>query len=131
MQHIQTGLTDKSVKPAPSMKGASMEEMAVNAENAAEFLKALANKHRLMILCRLVMGPSTVTELERVLSLRQSSVSQQMARLRLEGFVKSERNGKAVKYSLADERVTKIVKVLYEMYCGDLESTQLKSDRNN
>lgn len=81
-------------------------EMTAQAEAAAAFLKALAHEGRLMILCHLSAGEKSVTELEQLLSSRQAAVSQQLARLRLEGFVSARREGKAIYYSLSDPKVS-------------------------
>ncbi len=62
-----------------------VDRMADRAREASDFLKALAHESRLMILCNLLDGEKSVGELEAYLSLRQSAVSQQLARLRLEG----------------------------------------------
>jgi len=95
-----------------------IESMADSAELATDFLKAIAHEGRLMILCRLAEGECSVTELERLLSARQAAVSQQLARLRLEGIVGTRRDGKSVYYFLADERVKTIIPVLYELFCS-------------
>jgi len=68
-----------------------IDEMASSAERATDFLKAIAHEGRLMILCRLVEGECSVTEFEQLLSARQAAVSQQLARLRLEGLVGTRR----------------------------------------
>ena len=70
-----------------------------------------------MILCRLAEGECSVTELEELLSARQAAVSQQLARLRLEGIVDARREGKSVYYSLSDDRIQTIIPVLYDMFC--------------
>ena len=70
--------------------------MGEHAREASDFLKALAHESRLMILCDLLQGEKSVGELEALLSRRQSSVSQQLARLRLEGLVCARRDGKAI-----------------------------------
>jgi len=44
-------------------------------------------------------------------------VSQQLARLRLEGLVTFRREGKQVYYSIADDDVRKIIKVLFDIFC--------------
>ena len=95
-----------------------MDEMADSATLATDFLKAIAHEGRLMILCRLAEGECSVTEFEELLSARQAAVSQQLARLRLEGVVGTRREGKSVYYFLADERVKKIIPVLYDLFCG-------------
>lgn len=95
-----------------------MDEMADSATQATDFLKAIAHEGRLMILCRLAEGECSVTEFEELLSARQAAVSQQLARLRLEGIVGTRRDGKSVYYFLADERVKRIIPVLYELFCA-------------
>src|SRR5262245_10453850 len=65
-----------------------------SASQASAFLKALSHEARLIILCLLVEGEKSVSEIEQMLSLRQPSVSQQLAGLRAEGFVETRRKGK-------------------------------------
>ncbi len=93
------------------------DRMAENAARAADFLKSLGHEGRLMILCHLATGERSVGELEDLLGARQAAVSQQLARLRLEGLVASRREGKAVLYRLADERSRRMIGLLYEMFC--------------
>lgn len=97
----------------------SPDEMMSRADDASTFLKALAHEGRLMILCYLSTGEKTVTELENLLSSRQAAVSQQLARLRLEGLVEARREGKAIFYSLADTRAERLIGVLYDLFCKD------------
>ena len=78
--------------------------MVDNAKRASEFLKALAHESRLIILCILAEGEKSVSELEHELSLRQPTVSQQLARLRADGLVSTRRDGKVIYYSLASRR---------------------------
>ncbi|MFN3823894.1 MAG: ArsR/SmtB family transcription factor [Pseudorhodobacter sp.] len=92
--------------------------MLENATEAANFLKALAHEGRLMILCHLSSGPKSVTELETLLMSRQAAVSQQLARLRLEGLVNARRDGKAIFYSIQDPKVRRTVALVYEMFCN-------------
>ncbi|MEM9341680.1 MAG: metalloregulator ArsR/SmtB family transcription factor [Pseudomonadota bacterium] len=95
------------------------EKMMSNAEKAASFLKALGHEGRLMILCHLASGEKSVTELERLLSVRHAAVSQQLTRLRYEGLVKPRRDGKAIYYSLTDDRPRQIMEVVYDLFCRD------------
>jgi DNA-binding transcriptional ArsR family regulator len=94
-----------------------MDKMAENAMRAANFLKAISHEGRLMILCYLASGEKSVTQLEELLSSRQAAVSQQLTRLRLEGLVTPRRDGKAIYYSLADDRSTQIMEVVYDLFC--------------
>ena len=93
------------------------EPMARNAKRASDFLKALAHESRLMILCILSEGEKSVGELEELLSLRQPTVSQQLARLRADGLVEPRREGKAIYYRLASEDARTIVGAVYDCFC--------------
>ncbi len=96
-----------------------MDRMVRNASNASNFLKAISHEGRLMILCHLVSGEKSVTELEDLLSARQAAVSQQLSRLRLEGLVTPRRDGKTIYYSLTDDRPRQILEVVYDLFCRD------------
>ena len=50
-------------------------------------------------------------------SLRQPTVSQQLARLRLDGLVNTRRDGKTIYYSLADDDVRRVISVIYSIFC--------------
>lgn len=96
-----------------------LDRMARNAQKASNFLKAISHEGRLMILCHLASGEKSVTELEDLLSARQAAVSQQLSRLRLEGLVKPRREGKAIYYSLTDDKPRQIMEVVYDLFCRD------------
>lgn len=103
---------------APIGHSDELEQMGVKAKRAADFLKALAHESRLLILCILAEGEKSVTELERMLALRQPTVSQQLARLRTDGLVTARRDGKTIYYSLASEEARIIIGAIYEVFCG-------------
>lgn len=88
------------------------------ATEASGFLKALGHDGRLTILCHLLTGPKSVTELENLLSSRQAVVSQQLARLRHEGLVSARRDGQAIYYSVLDPKVVEVLTVLKRIYGG-------------
>ncbi|MEY8840693.1 ArsR/SmtB family transcription factor [Cribrihabitans sp. XS_ASV171] len=96
-----------------------IDKMVDNATRASNFLKAISHEGRLMILCHLVTGEKSVTELEELLSARQAAVSQQLSRLRLEGLVVPRREGKAIYYRLADDRPRRMLETVYELFCND------------
>lgn len=85
---------------------------------AEDMLKALASRHRLMILCQLLEGERSVGQLAEFLELRHSTVSQHLALLRKDGLVETRREGQTIWYSLASAAVRKLVETLYEIYCG-------------
>ena len=99
------------------MSAAEIERMMDSACNASNFLKAISHEGRLMILCHLATGEKSVTELEELLSARQAAVSQQLSRLRTEGLVAPRREGKAIYYSLTDQRAIQILDVVYDLFC--------------
>ena len=100
------------------MDDEEIDQIAEKATDAAAFLKAISHEGRLMILCHLVSGEKSVTELEELLSARQAAVSQQLSRLRLEGLVVPRRDGKTIYYRLADERPRKMLETVYELFCS-------------
>jgi len=100
------------------MSQATIADVIQSASSATDFMKALAHEGRLMILCHLVGGEKSVSELEDLLSSRQAAVSQQLARLRLEGLVSSRRDGKVIYYSLGDQKATKMIELLHQMFCS-------------
>ena len=95
-----------------------VDRMAASAHEAADFLRALAHESRLLILCNLLEGEKSAGELESFLNMPQSTVSQQLARLRLEGVVASRREGKMVYYSIANETARAMIGPLYDAFCG-------------
>ncbi len=95
------------------------DAMDAAAEEAADVLKALANPGRLRILCALVPGEMSVGELERAIGASQSYVSGQLLRLRQEGLVTCERDGRSMHYSLSDPRIRPILERIYEVFCPE------------
>ena len=89
------------------------------AKSASSFLKAISHEGRLMILCHLVSGEKSVTELEELISARQAAVSQQLSRLRLEGLVIPRRDGKTIYYRLTDDKPKRILEVIYDLFCQE------------
>jgi DNA-binding transcriptional ArsR family regulator len=102
-----------------SQPSAEPDPIAAKAKEASDFLKALAHPSRLLILCILCEGEKSVTELERLLALRQPTVSQQLARLRTDGLVNARRDGKTIHYSIASEDVRVIIDAVHRVFCRD------------
>ena len=103
--------------------------MQTNACAAAAFLKSLANDSRLMILCELLKGERSVGELEEIVSLSQSALSQHLARLRRSHLVKTRRESQTIYYSIADPGVTKVIGALYDLYCGPSNGREFERKR--
>jgi DNA-binding transcriptional ArsR family regulator len=112
--------SQQTLQPTARTRRASrlnIEEMLESAEEASEFLKALAHESRLVILCLLIERERTVTELEQLLGMRQSAVSQQLARLRADDLVRAKRKGKNVSYAIARPEVLEVVGALHRAFC--------------
>lgn len=90
----------------------------------AEFFKALAHPTRIRILERLRDGEGKVGELQRVLGLDQSVVSQQLAVLRRQGIVEAEKQGATVRYRVRDEGLFELLDVARRMFDRRLTMTQ-------
>ncbi len=90
------------------------------AREVSRLLSVLANENRLLIVCYLMMrNEMKVGELVDALHLIQSALSQHLTKLREEGLVEFRRESQTLYYKIADERVTKLVKVLKKLYCDD------------
>ncbi len=114
----QSATLVKEIPAAPAPGAADLDLLMSKARKASEFLKALSHENRLLLLCLLSERERSVSELEQLLSLRQPTVSQQLARLRLDGLVATRREGKSILYSLANEDVRRVIGVLYSIYCA-------------
>lgn len=85
----------------------------------AQLLKVLANENRLMILCKLIEGPKTVSALgEKIPAISQSALSQHLAQLKAYGILDSKKEGQCVTYFVLDHRVEEVLKILRKHYCS-------------
>ncbi len=87
-----------------------------NLERASSVLKAMSNQHRLRVLCHLVSGEKSVGELEPIIGLSQSALSQHLARLRREHLVKTRRQAQTIFYSLDGDEAPRIIEALRDIY---------------
>ncbi|WP_024304416.1 helix-turn-helix transcriptional regulator [Pseudogulbenkiania sp. MAI-1] len=90
-----------------------------NAGKASLLLKSLANEDRLLLLCQLVDGEKTVSELERLTAIRQPTLSQQLGVLRNEGLVATRREGKWIYYRIGRPEALVLLNALHALFCGD------------
>ena len=97
------------------------EGVFVNAQRASRFLKALANDNRLVILCSLADGEKNVGELEQILGIRQPTLSQQLARLRLDELVETRRDSRQIYYGLASNEAKQMIELLNDLFCSKTE----------
>jgi DNA-binding transcriptional ArsR family regulator len=93
-------------------------DMELHASDAAGLMKALGNESRLMILCVLAEGERSVSDLNTIVPLSQSALSQQLARLRQQNLVTTRRESQTIYYSLADGPADRVINLLHDIYCG-------------
>jgi len=93
------------------------------ADQASDLLKALSNRHRLLIICQLIDSERSVGELAGLLKLRDSTVSQHLALLRRDGLVSARREAQTVYYTIASEPARGVLKALYQEYCASTLAT--------
>lgn len=94
-----------------------LRAMRASADQAAEFLRTMANRDRLLLLCQLTEGEKCVGDLETLTGILQPTLSQQLGVLRSEGLVTTRRDGKYVYYAIGDPRVMSMLGSLYGMFC--------------
>jgi ArsR family transcriptional regulator, virulence genes transcriptional regulator len=105
------------------------ETMQAAADRASELLKALANRHRLLIICQLIDRERSVGELAAFLSIRDSTVSQHLALLRKDGLVTARRDGQTIWYRISSGPARELVETLYRVYCAPTSACPPKSGR--
>lgn len=98
-----------------------VREIELKAEIAANLLKAFANEKRLLVVCALYKGEKSVGELEEIVGLSQSALSQHLARLRRDKLVVTRREGQTIHYSLDDRAANAILHCLYDIYSPSAE----------
>ena len=93
-------------------------ELEAHAAAAESFLRSIANRHRLMVLCSLIEGEISAGELSRRLGLTQSNLSRHLGTLREEGLVATRREATTIYYRIASDRVRTILQMLHGMFCA-------------
>lgn len=102
----------------PAALTATAQDMQTHAADAASLMKALGNESRLMILCLLSEGEHSVSDLNEIIPLSQSALSQQLARLRQQGLVTTRRESQTIYYALAEGPADRVIHLLHDIYCG-------------
>lgn len=103
------------------------ETMERAADQASDLLKALSNRHRLLIICQLIDGERSVGQLAEFLNLRDSTVSQHLALLRKDGLVATRRDAQTIYYSIASEPAREVLKTLYNVFCAPPKRVRSKN----
>ncbi len=115
----------------PKFESADLEALERNAERASALLRIIGSKWRLLVVCQLVTGEKTVSELERVTGLRQSALSQHLMVLRHRELVNTRREAQNIYYSLNSAVVVDLLVTLHRHYCGAGSEAQVPSRRRS
>lgn len=106
------------------------QDLHAHAARASAVLKAMGNERRLRVLCHISESERSVGELERLVGLSQSALSQHLARLRRDGLVRTRREAQTVFYSLSGAEVSAVMRSLHDLYCRDMLATEGPVARN-
>ncbi len=93
-----------------------MKAMRRRVRPESGLLKAMSNERRLLILCHLMQGEKSVSELEKLIGISQSALSQHLARLRRDDLVKTRRSAQQIFYSLSGKEASAIIRVLHKIF---------------
>jgi len=97
----------------------------------AELFKALAHPARIRILELLRSGERTVSDLQRVLEMESSTVSQQLALLRARDIVAGRKQGTSVYYRVVDPLIFDLLDVgrdIFDNHLVDLQNAAGAAD---
>ncbi len=95
----------------------NIADLQSNARRASALLKAMSNERRLLILCYLTEGEKSVGELEELVALSQSALSQHLARLRRDKLVRTRRAAQNIFYSLNGQEAQTVMATLHTLFC--------------
>ncbi len=93
-----------------------IENIETKLDDVVTLLKAVSNQRRLMILCALCKQERSVGDLEKMVGLSQSALSQHLARLRRDGFVNTRREAQTIYYSTDNPYVCQLMDSLNEIF---------------
>ena len=108
-----------------------LESLQTQAGRAERLLKAMASRPRLMILCELVGGEHTVTELQHAVGIAMSAVSQHLAKLREAEIVTTRRESQTIYYSLSSDAVRQLLNSLYTIFCVAKPQSQNQQEKTS
>lgn len=98
-------------------RGISVSKMERSCQEVSDLLRALSHPQRLMIMGHLTQGSKTVSELVELCTISQSQLSQFLGRMKADGLLTSERQGKFQYYAVADERLIQLIAVIQNIFC--------------
>jgi len=118
MRLTEHSAANAATSPAFVIDRTTIKRLEKNAARACNLLGAMANPSRLLILCQLAEGEKAVGELQPLIGLSQSALSQHLAVLREKHLVRTRRAGQQIYYSLASREATALMHTLHEEFCA-------------
>ena len=94
----------------------NINDIENNIDTAVNMLKAISNEKRLRIVYALYNGEKSVGELEDIVELSQSALSQHLARLRRDKLVKARRQAQTIFYSMDSHAMEETLKCIHMLY---------------
>lgn len=98
-------------------KQLDISEIKTSCEEVCRLLRSLSHPQRLMVLCHLSEGEKTVSELQELCEISQSQLSQFLTRMKAEGLLASRKEGAFQIYSVADRRISKLIRSIEGLFC--------------
>lgn len=95
-------------------------DMTQECEIVSDLLKTIAHPARLKILCFLSTGKKSVGELEKLVGISQSAMSQYLKAMGQQSLLGREKVGQTVYYWIQDSRLEALMTSLSDIFCkGD------------
>lgn len=98
-----------------NIQNTNLDTNDAHLKKVAYLLRVLSNEKRMKILGYLSKGERCVSELEDVIGLSQSALSQHLAKLRASDMVKTRRNAQNIYYSIREKSVQDLISYLADL----------------
>jgi DNA-binding transcriptional ArsR family regulator len=115
---VTTRAAAKTAAPVFVVDRSTIQRLERNATRACGLLAAMANPSRLLILCQLAESEKSVGELQPLIGLSQSALSQHLALLRQKRLVRTRRDGQQIFYTLASREAAALMHTLHQEFCA-------------
>jgi len=102
------------VKNAAAAPGAAIIKQC---EFVAGLFASLSHPVRLKVLCCLLTGEKSVSDLTEFCGISQPTMSQFLSRMKEGMLVDSRRDGNRIFYSIADDKLARLLGAVKDLYC--------------
>lgn len=105
----------------------NIEGLKTEIQQVSLILKSLSNPKRLTALCAMCEGEKSVGELEGIVGISQSALSQHLAKMREDNLVKTRRDAQTIYYSVSHPHVLDMIEYLSELCARNAASKAASS----